>query len=45
MLVPNVVIGGVSTVVPWRVNVQGICTVSTVSTPQVNASFKIIGID
>tara|TARA_B110000091_G_scaffold161771_1_gene172512 strand:+ start:689 stop:1153 length:465 start_codon:yes stop_codon:yes gene_type:complete len=45
VLVPNVVIGGVSTVVPWRVNVQGICTVSTVSTPQVNASFKIIGID
>lgn len=45
VLVPNVVIGGVSTVVLWGINVQGICTVSTDSTPQVNATFKIIGID
>ena len=45
VLVPNVVIGGVSTVVLWGSNVQGICTVSTDSTPQVNATFKIIGID
>ena len=42
---PNVVIGGVSTVVLWGTNVQGICTVSTDSTPQVNATFNIIGID
>ena len=45
VLVPNVVIGGVSTVVLWGNNVQGICTVSTDSTPQVNATFNIIGID